>query len=353
MRYDVDLVKRYCVQVMCVAGSSEEEAELFAQSLIFADLRGIGSHGTSRLSIYAKRVASGAVSSHVTPEICQDRGAAISIDGKNGLGACTARFAVDRCIERARQFGCCCAAVKNGTHFGSAAFYTRYAAEKGMICCIVSNAEAAVVPTGGAVPMLGTSPLSAAVPARRHEPYVLDMATSVVARGKVVLAQKEGRSIPEDWGVDKRGVPTSDPEEILRGGAMLPFGGAKGYAISLLIDLLCSALGGAYNCRETPSFWTDLERPQNIGYFIWVLDPSKFMETDRFLGRVDGILDELKGCPPAPGVREVMIPGEIEAGRERQGLEMGIELSDAVVADMVEAGARYGVTADLQEGGSL
>ena len=144
MRYDVASVKRYCVQVMCAAGSSEEEAELFAQSLIFADLRGIGSHGTSRLSIYAKRVASGAVSSHVTPEICQDRGAAISIDGKNGLGACTARFAVDRCIERARQFGCCCAAVKNGTHFGSAAFYTRYAAEKGMICCIVRDRKSVV-----------------------------------------------------------------------------------------------------------------------------------------------------------------------------------------------------------------
>lgn len=347
MRYQAEKVKDYCSRVMQAAGLTAEAAEVFAEALVYADLRGIGSHGVTRLSVYSKRVASGVIRGDVQPEILSDCGGAITVDAKDGVGAYVARKTVDWCMERAARLGCCCATVKNATHFGSGAFFTEYAAKKNMICFVISNSEAAVVPTGGAVPMLGTNPLSIAIPARQHEPYVLDMATSVVARGKVVLAQKEGRSIPSDWGVDKYGVPSTDPAAILDGGAMLPFGGPKGYAISLMIDLMCSSLGGALSCCETPHFWDDFEHPQNIGYFVCVIDPSKFMPVDIFTHRVDSLLDNFKSCPTAPGVKEVMIPGEIEANKYKAGLVDGIELSDVVVADMVETGKRYGITADF------
>ena len=347
MRYQAEKVKNYCSRVMQAAGLAAEAAEVFADALVYADLRGIGSHGVTRLSVYSKRVASGVIRGDAQPEILTDCGGAITVDARDGIGAYVARKTVDWCMERAARLGCCCATVKNATHFGSGAFFTEYAAKKNMICFVISNSEAAVVPTGGAVPMLGTNPLSLAIPAGKHEPYVLDMATSVVARGKVVLAQKEGRSIPGDWGVDKHGVPSTDPAAILDGGAMLPFGGPKGYAISLMIDLMCSSLSGALNCRETPGFWDDFEHPQNIGYFVCVIDPAKFMPMDTFTQRVDGMLDDFKACPTAPGVKEVMIPGEIEANKYKAGLVDGITLSDIVVNDMVETGKRYGIEADF------
>ena len=181
----------------------------------------------------------------------------------------------------------------------------------------------------------------------RNDPFDLDMATSVVARGKVVLAQKEGRKIPLGWAVDKNGADTTDPNAVLDGGCMLPFGGAKGYAISLFIDLMCSCLGGSLNCRTTPHFWTDYEHPQNVGYFITVIDPSKFLPLEEFEDRVDDMLEEFKNCPTAPGVSRVFVPGEIEAGKERVSAAEGIELSDAIADELRRVGKEFGVEADF------
>lgn len=347
MRYPYEVLKEFGTQVMVKAGLEKDEAELFLENLLYADSRGMGSHGISRLINYSRRVECGVITPAVDAEIVQESPSALVIDGHNGIGAKIARQAMDLCISRAKETGCCTATVRNGNHFGAGAFYTKYAAEQDMIAFMVSNSEAAVAPIGGAKAMLGTNPLGIAVPARRNDPFDLDMATSVVARGKVVLAQKEDRKIPLGWAVDKNGAGTTEPAEVLDGGCMLPFGGAKGYAISLFIDLMCSCLGGALNCRTTPHFWTDYEHPQNVGYFIVVIDPGKFLPVEEFKARVDDMLDEFKECPPAPGVARVYIPGEIEADKERHSLEDGIELSDAVVAELRAVGDRYGVPAEF------
>ncbi|MDO4260582.1 MAG: Ldh family oxidoreductase [Eubacteriales bacterium] len=347
MRYSYQRLKEFGEKVMKGAGLQEEEARLFMENLLYADSRGMGSHGISRLINYSKRVRCGVITAGANAEILRETSSCLLIDGHNGIGAKIARESMDFCIERARDTGCCAAAVRNGNHFGVAAFYTKYAAEQGMAAFIVSNSEAAVAPVGGAKAMLGTNPLGLAIPAGRNEPFDLDMATSVVARGKVVLAQKEGRSIPTGWAVDKTGADTTDPAKVLDGGYMLPFGGAKGYAISLFIDLICSCLSGAENCRTTPHFWSDYEKPQNIGYFMVVIDPDKFLPRESFLERVDAILDEFKACPPAPGIKRVYIPGELEAEKERISLEQGIELSDAVVQELRAVGKEYGVKADF------
>ena len=347
MRYDYQKLKNFGEQVMIKAGLDAGEAEIFVENLLYADSRGMGSHGISRLINYSKRVKCGVITPGANAEVVQEAPACLVIDGHNGIGAKIARQAMDLCIERAKTTGCCAATVRNGNHFGAGAFYTKYAAKQGMIAFMVSNSEAAVAPVGGAAAMLGTNPLGIAVPARRNDPFDLDMATSIVARGKVVLAQKEGRSIPLGWAVDNKGADTTDPNAVLDGGCMLPFGGAKGYAISLFIDLMCSCLGGALNCRTTPHFWTDYENPQNVGYFLVVLDPSKLLPLDSFMDRVDDMLEEFKNCPPAPGVSRVYIPGEIEAEKERISYEQGIELSDAVVSELRVVGEAYGVKADF------
>lgn len=345
MRYPYDTLKDFGTNVMVSAGLEQEEAALFMDNLLYADSRGLGSHGISRLINYSKRVKCGVITPGVNAEIIREAPSAIAIDGHNGIGAKIARQAMDLCIERAKKTGCCTATVKNGNHFGAGAFYTKYAAQQNMIAFMISNSEAAVAPFGGSVAMLGTNPLGVTVPARRNDPFDLDMATSVVARGKVVLAQKEGHSIPLGWAVDKTGADTTDPAAVLDGGCMLPFGGAKGYAISLFIDLMCSCLAGAKNCRTTSHFWTDYENPQDVGYFIVVIDPSKFLPLDTFLDRVDDLLEEFKECPPAPGVKRVMIPGEIEADRERTSAAEGIEVPEAVIRELREVGKEYGVEA--------
>ena len=343
VRYNYQIMKEFGTKVMISAGLGKDEATLFMENLLFADSRGLGSHGISRLINYAKRVKVGVITAGANIEVIQDSPSALAMDGHNGIGAKIARQAIDLCMERAKKTGCCVGTVKNGNHFGAGAFYSKYAAQKGFIVILVANSEAAVVPIGGSVAMLGTNPFGIAIPAKRNDPFDLDMATSVVARGKVVLAQKEGHDIPLGWAVDKHGIGTTKPSEVLDGGSMLPFGGAKGYAISLFIDLMCSCLGGAKNCRTTNHFWTDYEHPQDVGYFMIVIDPSKFLPMQEFENKVDDMLEEFKNCPPAKGAKQVFIPGEIEADKQRYSEREGIEISDAVIKELRVVGKTYGV----------
>ncbi len=342
--YNPEVMKKYCADIFEKAGLRTEDAEIFADGLVTADLRGVASHGISRTKVYSERIEQGAVNTEAVPKIIVDSGAVMTIDGDNGAGIVTARKVMDICIERAKTQGCCFAAVRNGNHFGTGAYFTEYAAKSGMLAFVVSNSEAAVVPIGGSVPMLGTNPLSVAVPAGEHAPLVLDMATSTVARGKVVYAAKNGKSIPMGWGVAKDGSDTDDPQKILDGGAMLPFGGAKGYGISMIIDILCSCLAGAFNSRETPSFWSELDKAQNIGYFMGVLDISKFTNYEDYAKKTDAYFDEFKNCPPAPGFNEVKIPGEIEHDNFLKGKIDGIAVPEAVEKELFDLGVKYGIT---------
>ena len=322
------------------AGLNSEEAHLLTDCMLVADLRGIGSHGISRLRTYSNRVKSGVISSGVTPKIISESNAAVAVDGMNGVGPMIGKWMMDLCVQKAKEHGSCFATAKHGNHFGIGAYYTMQAAQSDMIGIAMCNCEASVVPYGGAVPMLGTNPLSVALPAKKHPNYVLDMATSVVARGRIVLAQKKGEPIPADWAVDKNGAPTSDPDEAF-GGALLPFGGAKGYAIGLLIDILCSCLAGALDCRKTNRFWDDFVNPQDSGFFMGAFDISKFVDIDIFKQKVDTMFDEFKSCPPAPGFKEVMIPGEIEHLTQKKNEQEGIGLSDAVVRDLCKLAEEY------------
>ena len=345
MRYNSQVLQDFGTKVMISAGLEKAEAALFTENLLFADSRGLGSHGISRLINYAKRVKCGVITAGANIEILKESPSTLALDGHNGIGAKIARQATDLCIEKAKKTGCCVATVKNGNHFGAGSFYSKYAAKKGFIAIMMANSEAAVVPTGGSIAMLGTNPFGIAVPAEKNDIFDLDMATSIVARGKVVLAQKEGRKIPLGWAVDKNGKETTEPAEVLDGGSMLPFGGAKGYAISLFIDLMCSCLGGAKNCRTTNHFWTDYEHPQDVGYFMIIIDPSKFLPLRDFTDKVDAMFDEFKACPPAPSVKRVFIPGEIEANKDRTSDKEGIEISDVVANELREVGKTYGVEA--------
>jgi LDH2 family malate/lactate/ureidoglycolate dehydrogenase len=342
-RFPAAALREFTARLFQNAGLGADEAACLAESLVLANLRGVDSHGLMRLHTYATRVKCGVVRGGVTPRIVRESAAFLRVDGGNGNGMWVARQVMDTCIARARTHGACFATVSHGNHFGIAASYTEQAACAGMVGLAMSNAGPTMVPTGGRKPLLGANPLSIAIPAGKLPTLVLDMATSTVAQGKIILAAKEGKkAIPPDWAVDPDGNPTTDPQLALKG-AMLPFGGAKGSGLAIIIDILGAVLSGALTNAHTGNFWRDFEHPQNLGFFLGAWNIASVMPLPEFELRIEALLGEIKACPPAPGHTEVFYPGEIEYRREQASRRDGVALGPAVVEDLTKLGTEYGV----------
>lgn len=326
------------------AGASAYEAEILSDSIVDAELRGMSSHGLVRYPSYMNRIRQGMYAVNVVPKVERDEGAVVLLDAQNGLGAPMAMKAMEIAVERAEKYGISLVGVNHANHFGCGSYYTKYAAEKGMISFVIANANAWVAPYGGAKKKLGTNPLGFAIPNGDKPPFLVDMATSEAAQGKVVVASKKGVSVPSTWGVDSDGNPCTDPNAILNGGALMPFGGPKGYGISLAIELLCSALAGGCRSTEMGSMF-DCEKLVGTGFLFCVINVSKMVSPAVFADRVQEIFDDMKDAGTAE--REVLIPGEIEERKSAAALKNGIEVADAVYEDLKKTAAEYGVAMDL------
>ena len=342
MIYLVDDLKNFVNRVMLKAGLNKEESEIFSESLISAEIRGVTSHGLTRLSTYARRVKEGLVKNNVKIKIVNDADSVLRVDGDNGMGAVVATKTMELCIERAKKYGSSFATVYGGNHFGCASYFTLLAAKNDMIGFAVANGPSAIPPTGGKTPLLGTNPVSISIPANRYQPLVLDMATSTVARGKVALAKKNGTSIPEGWGLDVNGQPTTNPEAVLNGGSMLPMAGAKGYGIALIVEILTSCLSSALNGQTMGSFY-DFTKTQNSGFALGAIDISKLIDKEIFKNAVDNLFDTMKSCEKIDENSPIMIPGEIEYLKSVKAIESGVNLSLAVEQDLKETAKLYQV----------
>jgi len=248
---------------------------------------------------------------------------------------------MEKCMEKAKESGCCFATVNNGCHYGFGGYFPMKAAEEGFIGFCVANGPSMVAPFGGADPVLSTNPISVAIPGSKTM-FVMDMATSLVAKGKISLALKEGKSIPEGWALDKDGNPTTDPAAA-NVGVLLPMGGPKGYGLGLMVSLLTCALANSDFDTQIPRFWEQPEIPTNIGYFMGAIDISKFLPLEQFKANADMIFKVLKETRTAPGFSEVMIPGEIEKNLTDKNMAEGIDLSEATLKEFKELSERYGV----------
>ena len=235
MKYTVESLRQFGIQVAEKAGMSHQDAETLLKNLLFSDMRGVRSHGMTRLSGYVTRIERGCTSATAQPTITMDSGAVFSMDGNNGMGSTIGTAAMQACIRRAKEYGVSFCTVNHASHYGFGGFYAMQAAAEGMIGFNICNSPALVAPFGGATAMLGTNPLTVAVPSGKYPDLVLDMATSTVAKGKIALALKEGKSIPDNWALAPDGSPTTDPA-VANKGALTPLGGAKGYALALIID---------------------------------------------------------------------------------------------------------------------
>lgn len=355
-RYTPEALTAFCQTVLAAAGVGQPVATSVAASLVYADMRGVDSHGVLRLPIYVRRVREGMVDVVREPAVIKDRGATALVDGGNNFGAYVGQKALDLAVDRARRHGVATVGVRRSNHFGTAAYFAEQAASAGLIAIIVSNASQTMPPTGGIRPFLGTNPLAIAAPSGGPSPFLLDMATSQVARGKIIAAARRGEPIPEGWAIDADGRPTRDAEAGLAG-AVLPLGGAKGYGLSMAIDILAGVLTGAGYGPHVRNMYEDWENPQDVGHAFILVDIAAFMPIPTFLARMQDYLALLKAEPRASGIAEILFAGEYEhrlAGGRR---ETGIALAPSLLQELSALAAEFAVampepiaTPDLRSG---
>ncbi|MCY3864508.1 MAG: Ldh family oxidoreductase [Chloroflexi bacterium] len=334
-RLKVEAAYPFAQRIFVAAGLPEADAAIVTDNLLQADLRGHPSHGISRLKVYCNRIRDGFVAREPAIHVINETPAAFHLDGGHGMGAVVADKAMRMCIKKARTSGIAMCSVRAGTHFGIASYYTMQAASSDMIGFACSNAPAAIAPWGGIVPMLGTNPFSMSVPAGKHRPLVFDSASSIVARGKINLAEIEDRPIPRGWAIDQQGRPTTDATEALKG-SVLPFGEHKGYGIALMIDILSGILGGGAYGPHLGPLWNNSETYQDLGFFLLAIDIASFRDIDDFKAQIDQMIDEIKASKSAPDRDEILVPGEIEFRNEQYNRKHGIIVGAGVLHDLDE-----------------
>jgi LDH2 family malate/lactate/ureidoglycolate dehydrogenase len=328
-----DLARR----VLAAAGSPAEAAQAVAASLVLSNLKGVDSHGVMRLPEYVGHIENGRIVPDAEPAI-QQAGAVLQVDGRFGFGQLAARKAAQLAARLARETGAAVATLVHVHHVGRLGEYVELAAEEGAVAlafCNTGPPGGRVVPFGGRRAVLPTNPLAYALPASGRGAIVADFSTSAAAEGRVRLARENGLEVPDGWLVDRHGRATRDPEALYAGGALLPAGGHRGYALALLVELLGGALAGA-GCASTGA------APGN-GLVLVVLDPAAWGEPAAFLAEVDAVAAAVLAVEPAPGHDRVRLPGEPEAETEAKRRAEGIPLDEATWRELTALAARLGL----------
>jgi L-2-hydroxycarboxylate dehydrogenase (NAD+) len=323
------------------AGLPSDGAATVAEGLVAANLRGIDSHGVSRIPMYLTRLRRNVVNPRPDITVQRVAAAAALVDGDNGMGFMAARRAMDEAIELAREAGIGFVGVRRSTHYGMAAIYVLQAIAKGQIGFAWTNSSPAIPAWGGRTAFLGAAPFAAAIPGG-HTPYVLDMAMTVIARGKIRLAAMHGEEIAEGLALDADGRPTRDAKKAFEG-VCLPFGGVKGAALSMLMDLMCGVLTGANYAGTVKSLYFDHSEPQNVGHVCIAIRPDLFMPQHEFDQRMDHFAETLKAQPRAAGVDEILMPGEPEERVEAERRRTGIPVTQDVIRLLREEADNSGI----------
>jgi LDH2 family malate/lactate/ureidoglycolate dehydrogenase len=346
-RYPVEGLRAFTFAVFCKAGLWESQAQTVTDSLIEANLRGVDTHGITRmLGIYVERIQRGIINTEPNLRVVREGPSTLLLDGDNGMGAVVAEWAMELTIHKARKAGSAWAAVQHSNHFGAVATWTMMAATEGMVGIGMTNGPSNMAPWGGVTPYMSTNPISFALPTS-GDPVVLDMATSVAAKGNIILAAAKGEPIPPGWAMDKRGRPTTDAQEAVEG-LVMPLGGHKGYALSMVIDALSGILADTAFGPHIGRLYDEWEKPQDIGHLFGAIDIGHFVPHATFTERIDRMIEEIHASELAEGSMRIYVPGEIEAEKTRARREEGIPLPEVIADQFRELGAELGVPFDVE-----
>lgn len=334
-------VTEFATRVFQALGLPQQDARTIAEDLVAADLRGLASHGVARIPIYSRRIREGVV--NPTPNMIEEKVTPVAalLDADNAMGFIASRRAMSLAIEMAETYGIGLTAVRRSTHFGMAALYVQQAMDAGYIGLAFTNSSPALPVWGGRSVFLGAAPLAAGAPGANGPGYLLDMAMTVIARGKIRLAAQRGEPIPEGLALDEEGNPTTDAKKAFEG-VCLPMGGPKGAALSMLMDVMAGVFTGAAYAGDVKSLYFDFSGPQDVGHLMIAIKPGLFVG-DQFGARMDVLAERVKDLPRAAGFEEILMPGEPEDRRTQENLQRGIAITGDVMAQLREEADRFGL----------
>jgi LDH2 family malate/lactate/ureidoglycolate dehydrogenase len=354
-----DALRGWVAAVFQTLGVEEEDARVTAENLVAADLRGVESHGVARLDRYTGRIVEGLILPRAEPRVVHETPATALVDAGNGLGQPASKWAMDLAMRKARETGHCSVAVRDSNHFGIAAYYAMMAPPHDMIGVTLTNSAPLVVPTGGRMAVIGTNPIAVAFPTLAERPWVLDMATSVVPRGKLEVYARKEQPMPLGWAVDETGRPTEDAQRVLdslvarAGGGILPlggtalFGGYKGYHLSALVDILTGVLPGSNRGPQVDAPVDGKPAPSRVGHFFSATRVDGFRPAEEFKRELDEYIRMLRESPKAEGESSIYTAGEMEAELQERHEREGVPLHSKVIASLRKIGEELGPRFDL------
>jgi len=327
-------LERFITSVLAALGVPEQDAAICAARMTEADLRGVDTHGVFRLSQYCKRIRSGGINLRPRLHPVRENAVTALVDGDNGMGHVVVTYATQLAIRKASETGLAWIGTFNGNHAGAGAVYSTMPLAHDMIGMYMTVANGNHMPPwGGVEPILGTNPISVAIPAGNEPPIALDIATTVVAQGKVKLAAQKGESMPVGWMIDRKGQPLTDPKRAAEG-FLLPIGTYKGYGLNVIIGMLAGVLNGAAFGRNVVDFNKDFVTRNNSGHMILAMRVDNFQSIDAFKQEMDRVIREIRESERMEGVERIWLPGEMEYLKIRERLVNGIPVAPAVVDEL-------------------
>jgi len=316
------------------------DARLVAETLVASNLRGVDSHGVVRLPHYATRLRNGSIKPRPNISVQRTGPATAMVEGGAGMGQLVAVKAMREAIALAKEAGVGAVGAKNSSHCGACAYYVEMALKAGMVGLAFTHADPIMVPSGMKNVFLGSNPIAFGAPGQDGPPVVVDMATTNVALGKVIVAKQEGKPVPSDWGVDDQGKPATDPNKIV---GLAPMAGPKGYALALMIEVLCAQLTGVPFGTHMCKMYGDLDKPRNLGHFMLALDVKRFTDPATFKAQIDLLIREIHMQDAADPARPPLAPGEPERLTAEKRLKSGVPLGPGVLADLNKLAGELGV----------
>ena len=326
-KHNLEQLAALATRALTQAGASRPTADATVRALLYAEARGLPSHGLSRVLQYITHLRNGRANGAAVAKVINSKAAAFLVDAEEGLAFPACELAVAEAIKRATLGGACFVGVTNSHHFGAAAYHVEAVAEAGMVGLAFGNSPSAMPAWGGKRGIFGTNPIAAAFPRQHDLPLMIDLSLSEVARGKLMIAAKKGESIPLGWALDKDGKPTTDPKAGMEG-TMMPAGGVKGAMLALIVELLCCALTGAAFGFEADSFFVDAGNRPRIGQAFLVIDPDALAGREVFFARIETLVAAMLA---EEGVR---LPGYRRSAIAKDTQRTGAEIPDVLFADL-------------------
>jgi len=326
------LLKKLIKKILRSYGLVEKDTSLCANALINAELVGAASHGLSRLKMYCDRISKKVINPRPKIKIKKISQSISHIDGDNSIGFVAADIAIKTAINNAKKTGIGLVAVKNSGHYGLSGYYAEQAVKKNLIVMVFTNAPPAVAPHGALKSLFGTNPICFGTPTGSKVPFILDTSISMINRGKIRVAAREGREIPKGVALDKFGKSTTDPKKALEG-VQLPIAGFRGSGLAWMVDILSGVLTGGNHAGRVKDPFTDFSGPQNIGHLFFVLKPNLFVGNS-FNKRIKDNIKTVKRLPKIKGVKEILYPGQNKFNRYKNNLKKEIKITKNVLKDL-------------------